>query len=118
MMLKTADNPGGVPIEVFDQIRAGSIENRAQQYLDLVSGPFYGFNRPGAKISQGLINAWWAEGMRAGARNTYDCIAAFSATDFRSDLKKFEKPTLIVHGEDDQIVPIDVGGRATAGRLK
>jgi non-heme chloroperoxidase len=114
MMLKTADNPGGVPLEVFDGMRKAQLENRAQLYRDIPAGPFYGFNRPGAKVSQGMIDAWWAQGMQAGQKNTYDSIAAFSATDFRGDLKKFNVPTLVIHGDDDQIVPIDVAGRMSA----
>ncbi|KAF1695814.1 alpha/beta hydrolase [Pseudoxanthomonas jiangsuensis] len=114
LMLRTADNPGGLPLEVFDGIRKASLENRSQLYLDLASGPFYGFNRPGAKVSQGLIDSWWAQGMQGGHKNTYDSIAAFSATDFRQDLKKFDVPTLVIHGDDDQIVPIDSSGRASA----
>ncbi|MEJ2790152.1 MULTISPECIES: alpha/beta hydrolase [unclassified Pseudoxanthomonas] len=118
LMLKTADNPGGLPIEVFDGIRNGSLANRSQLYLDIASGPFYGFNRRGAKVSQGLIDSWWAQGMQAGHKNTYDSIAAFSATDFRSDLKKFDIPTLVIHGDDDQIVPIDASGKASAKLIK
>ncbi|NHZ43096.1 alpha/beta fold hydrolase [Massilia aquatica] len=118
LMLKTADNPGGLPIEVFDGIRAASVKDRSQFYLDLASGPFYGFNRPGAKASQGLINAWWMQGMMAGHKNTYDSIKAFSETDFRADLKKFDKPTLVIHGADDQIVPIDAAGKASAAIVK
>jgi len=113
-MLRTADNPGGLPVGVFDGIRAASRADRSQFYLDLAAGPFYGFNRPGAKVSQGLINAWWMQGMMAGHKNTYDCIAQFSETDFRADLAKFDKPTLVIHGDDDQIVPIDAAGRAAA----
>ena len=118
LMLKTADNPGGLPIEVFDGIRQGSLANRSQLYLDIASGPFYGFNRPGAKVSQGLIDSWWAQGMQAGHKNTYDSIAAFSATDFSADLKKFDIPTLVIHGDDDQIVPIDASGKASAALIK
>jgi non-heme chloroperoxidase len=118
MMLKTADNPGGVPKDVFDGLRAGSEKDRSQLYLDIASGPFYSYNRPGAKPSQGIINAWWMQGMMGGHKNTYDSIKAFSETDFREDLKKFDKPTLVIHGEDDQIVPIDVGGRASAKIVK
>ena len=118
LMLKTADNPGGLPIEVFDGLRKGSLDNRAQLYKDIASGPFYGFNRPGAKVSQGLIDSWWAQGMQAGHKNTYDSIAAFSATDFRADLKKFDIPTLVIHGDDDQIVPIDASGKASAALIK
>lgn len=118
MMLKTADNPGGLPLEVFDGIRKASQEDRAQLYLDLASGPFYGFNRPGAKVSQGLIDNWRAQGMQAGHKNTYDSIAAFSATDFREDLKKFDVPTLVIHGDDDQIVPLDISGKVSAAQIK
>ncbi|WP_426337862.1 alpha/beta fold hydrolase [Pseudoduganella sp. S-14] len=118
LMLKTADYPGGLPREVFDGIRAGSLANRSQLYKDIASGPFFGFNRPGAKISQGLIDAWWMQGMMAGHKNTFDSIKAFSETDFRADLKKFDKPTLIIHGDDDQIVPIDASGRAAAAIVK
>jgi len=114
LMVKTADNPGGLPLEVFDGIRAGSVKDRSQLYLDIASGPFYGYNRPGAKPSQGIINAWWMQGMMGGHKNTYDSIKAFSETDFRADLTKFDKPTLIIHGDDDQIVPIDAAGRASA----
>jgi len=118
MMLQTADNPGGQPIEVFDGIRKASLENRSQLYLDLASGPFYGFNRPGAELSQGLVDSWRAQGMQAGHKNTYDSIAAFSATDFRGDLAKFDVPTLVIHGDDDQIVPLDSSGRASAALVK
>jgi len=117
-MLKTADNPNGLPIEVFDGIRKAQMDNRAQLYKDIPSGPFYGFNRPGAKVSQGLIDAWWAQGMQGGHKNTYDSIAAFSATDFRADLKRFDVPTLVIHGDDDQIVPIDISGRQSAKLIK
>ena len=118
LMLKTDTNPGGLPIEVFDGIRAASVANRGQLYLDFASGPFYNYNRPGAKPSQGLINAFYNQGMQAGHKNTYDSIKAFSETDFRDDLKKFDKPTLIIHGEDDQVVPIDAAGRAAAKLVK
>jgi non-heme chloroperoxidase len=118
LMLKTPDNPGGLPIEVFDGIRAGSVKDRSQLYLDIASGPFYGYNRPGAKPSQGIINSWWMQGMMGGHKNTYDSIKAFSETDFRADLKKFDKPTLVIHGDDDQIVPIDAAGRASAALVK
>jgi len=118
MMLRTEDNPDGLPLEVFDGIRKASLEDRAQLYLDLASGPFYGFNRPGAKVSQGLIDNWRAQGMQAGHKNTYDSIAAFSATDFREDLKKFDVPTLVIYGDDDQIVPLDISGKASAAQIK
>jgi len=118
LMLKTEKNPGGLPIEVFDGIRKGELENRSQLYLDIASGPFFGFNRPGAKVSQGSIQSFWAQGMQAGHKNTYDSIAAFSATDFTEDLKRFDVPTLVVHGDDDQIVPIDASGRASAKLIR
>ena len=105
-MLKTAANPGGLPIEVFDSFRAALVANRAQFYRDVAAGPFYGFNRPGAKVSQGLVDNWWRQGMEGGAKAHYDCIEAFSETDFTDDLKKIDVPVLILHGEDDQIVPI------------
>ena len=117
-MLKTPTNPDGVPIEVFDGLRKGSLDNRSQLYLDLASGPFFGFNRPGAKPSQGLIQSFWAQGMQGGHKNTYDSIAAFSASDFREDLKRFDVPTLVIHGSDDQVVPIAVGGAASAKLIK
>jgi non-heme chloroperoxidase len=106
LMLKTTANPGGLPIEVFDNIRLGSITDRSQLYKDLASGPFFGANRPGSKVSQGMIDSFWLQGMQAGHKNTLDCIKAFSETDFTEDLKKFDVPTLIIHGDDDQIVPI------------
>ncbi|KWS05579.1 hypothetical protein AZ78_3131 [Lysobacter capsici AZ78] len=114
LMLKTDANPGGLPLEVFDGLREASIADRSQLYQDLASGPFFGFNRDGAKKSQGMIDSFWAQGMQGGHKNTYDSIAAFSATDFTEDLKKFDVPTLIVHGDDDQVVPIDAAGRASA----
>jgi non-heme chloroperoxidase len=114
LMLKTDVNPGGLPREVFDGIRAGSLKDRSQLYKDLASGPFFGFNRPGAKVSQGMIDSFWMQGMTGGHKNTYDCIKAFSETDFTEDLKRFDVPTLVVHGDDDQIVPIDAAGRASA----
>lgn len=118
LMLKTATNPDGVPMDVFDGIRKGSLDNRSQLYLDIASGPFFGYNRPGSKASPGLIQSFWVQGMQAGHKNTYDSIAAFSATDFREDLKKFNVPTLVIHGDDDQIVPIDNAGRAAAKLIK
>src|SRR5437867_4524039 len=105
LMLKTAANPGGLPIEAFDGIRAGVIADRSQFFKDL-SVPFYGGNRAGSKLSQGLRDSFWLQGMQAGFKAVIDCIKAFSETDFTNDLKKFEVPTLILHGEDDQIVPI------------
>jgi non-heme chloroperoxidase len=106
IMLKTEANPGGLPIEVFDGFRSAYLEDRSQFFLNVASGPFFGFNRPGAKVSQGLIQSWWLQGMMTGHKNAYDCIKAFSETDFTEDLKKFDVPTLIIHGDDDQIVPI------------
>lgn len=118
LMLKTHDNPEGLPIETFDGIRAGSVADRSQLYKDIASGPFFGFNRPGAKVSQGAIDSFWRQGMQGGHKNTYDSIKAFSETDFREDLKKFDVPTLIVHGDDDQIVPIGAAGLASAKIVK
>jgi non-heme chloroperoxidase len=114
LMVKNASNPNGVPIEVFDSTRAALIANRSQLFMDIPSGPFYGFNRPGAKPSQGLIDSWWMQGMQGSHKGTLDSIKAFSETDFREDLKRFDVPTLVIHGDDDQIVPIDVSGRLTA----
>ncbi|TIP84948.1 MAG: alpha/beta hydrolase [Mesorhizobium sp.] len=106
IMLKTDSNPGGLPIEVFDGFRAALVANRAQFYRDVPAGPFYGFNREGAKVSQGAVDNWWRQGMMGGAKAHYDCIEAFSETDFTEDLKKLDVPVLIMHGDDDQIVPI------------
>jgi len=105
LMLKTAVNPGGQPIETFDQIRAGVSADRSQFYKDL-SAPFYGANRPGAKVSQGIRDMFWLWSMQVGLKGAYDCIKAFSGTNFTEDLKRFDIPTLIIHGDDDQIVPI------------
>lgn len=118
IMLKTEWNPNGVPMSVFDGLREASNKDRSQLYLDIASGPFFGFNREGAKPSQGMIQSFWRQGMVAGAKNTYDSIAAFSATDFREDLAKFDVPTLVVHGDDDQIVPIETTGKASAALIK
>ena len=118
VMLKSAKNPGGTPIEVFDGLRAALAANRAQFFLDFPSGPFYGFNRPGAKVSQGTIQNWWRQGMMGGAQAQYDCIKAFSETDFTDDLKKIEVPTLVMHGDDDQIVPYADAGPLSAKLLK
>jgi non-heme chloroperoxidase len=107
VMLKSEANPKGLPMEVFDGIRAAVAGNRAQFYIDLPAGPFYGFNREGAEVSQGLINNWWRQGMTGGAKAQYDCVAAFSETDFTEDLKSITVPVLVLHGEDDQIVPIE-----------
>jgi non-heme chloroperoxidase len=105
VMVKSSSNPGGLPIEVFDGLRAALAANRAQFYIELPTGPFYGFNRPGAKISQGLIDNWWRQGMMGAANAHYECIKAFSETDFTEDLKTIEVPVLVAHGTDDQIVP-------------
>ena len=118
LMLRTEDNPGGLPIEVFDGLRAGSIANRAQLYRDLADGPFFGNNRPGANVTEATRDNFWLQGMQSGHRNAYECIAAFSATDFRGDLEKFDVPTLVIHGDDDQVVPLEVGGRASAALIE
>jgi non-heme chloroperoxidase len=117
LMLKTAANPGGLPIEVFDGIRASVVGDRSQFFKDLTT-PFYGANRPGAKVSQGLRDSFWLQGMQAGFKGVIDCIMAFSETDFTDDLKKFDVPTLIMHGDDDQIVPIGASARATSQIVK
>lgn len=106
IMLKTAANPGGLPLDVFDGFRKAYLADRAQFFHEIASGPFYGFNRPGAKKSDGLIQSWVMQGLMAGHKNAYGCIKAFSETDFTADLKRFDIPTLIIHGDDDQIVPI------------
>jgi non-heme chloroperoxidase len=106
VMLKSEKNPGGLPMEVFDGYRAALAANRAQLYRDVASGPFYGFNRPGATVSEGVINNWWRQGMMGGIKAQYDCVAVFSETDFTEDLKKIDIPLLIMHGDDDQVVPI------------
>jgi non-heme chloroperoxidase len=118
IMVKTAANPGGLPIEVFDGFRKAYLADRSQFFLDVASGSFFGFNRPGAKVSQGLINSWWLQGMMSGHKNTYDCIKAFSETDFTEDLKKFDVPTLIIHGDDDQIVPIGASAMLSSKLVK
>ncbi len=107
IMLKTPANPGGLPIEVFDGFRTALAANRAQFYRDVASGPFYGFNRPGAKVSPGIIDNWWRQGMTGSAKAHYECIKAFSETDFTEDLKKMTVPTLVTQGDDDQIVPYE-----------
>jgi non-heme chloroperoxidase len=118
IMVKTDSNPGGLPLEFFDGVRAASIANRSQLYKDLASGPFFGFNRPGATVSQGLIDSFWMQGMMAGHKATYDCIKAFSETDFTEDLRKFDVPTLVVHGDDDQIVPIGAAAMNSAKLIR
>jgi non-heme chloroperoxidase len=117
LMLKTEKNHGGLPISTFDQIRAGVARDRSQFYKDLTL-PFYGYNRPGAKISEGIREHWWLQGMMGGVKAHYDCIKAFSETDFTEDLKKIDVPTLILHGDDDQIVPIGASGLMSAKIVK
>jgi non-heme chloroperoxidase len=118
LMLKTAANMGGLPIDVFDGIRAGCIADRSQFYIDLASGPFFGANRPGANVSHGVMDSFWMQGMQAGHKNTLDCINAFSETDFTHDLEKFDVPTLIVHGDDDQVVPIGASALRSSALVK
>jgi len=118
LMVKTESNPGGTPIEVFDGFRKALADNRAQFFLDVASGPFYGFNRDGAKVSQGVINNWWRQGMIGGAKAHYEGIKAFSETDQTEDLKAISVPTLVMHGDDDQIVPIDDASRLSVKLLK
>jgi non-heme chloroperoxidase len=118
IMVRTAANPGGLPIEVFDGFRAALAANRAQFYLDVPTGPFYGYNRPGAEPSQGIIRNWWRQGMMGGAKAHYDGIKAFSETDFNADLASVTVPTLVMHGDDDQIVPIDASAILAAERLR
>ncbi|MCO1657611.1 alpha/beta fold hydrolase [Pseudonocardia humida] len=114
LMVRREDNPAGVPVEVFDGIRAGSLTDRSQTYQDLADGPFFGNNRPGAEVSRGVRQAFWLQGLQSGHRNALECIAAFSETDFRGDLGKVDVPTLVIHGDDDQVVPFAVGGQASA----
>ena len=116
-MLKTKNNPGGLPISAFDQIRAGVVADRSQFFKDLTM-PFYGYNKPGAKISQGVMDSFWLQGMQASIKGVYDCIKAFSETDFTDDLKKIDVPTLILQGDADQIVPIDDASRLSAKLIK
>lgn len=118
IMLKTASNAEGTPMEVFDRFRAALVANRAQFFRDVPAGPFYGFNRPGAKVSQGLIDNWWRQGMAGGAKAQYDSIKAFSETDFTGDLEAIEIPVLVMHGEDDQVVPIAASARKAIGLLR
>jgi non-heme chloroperoxidase len=117
LMLKTAANPGGLPIEAFDQIRDGVLADRSQFFKDL-SAPFYGANRPGSNVSQGLRDSFWLQGMLAGFKGAFDCIKAFSETDFTEDLKRFDVPTLILHGDDDQIVPIGAAALLSSKLVK
>jgi non-heme chloroperoxidase len=117
LMLKTAANPGGLPMEAFDQIRAATLADRSQFFKDL-SAPFYGANRPSAKVSQGLRDSFWLQGMLAGFKAVFDCIKAFSETDFAGDLKKIDVPTLVIHGDDDQIVPIGASAMLSSKMVK
>ena len=117
LMLNTAANPGGLPIETFNEIRASVLADRSQ-FFNSLSGPFYGANRPGAKVSQGLRDSFWLQGMLAGFKGVVDCIKAFSETDFTEDLKKFDIPTLILHGDDDQIVPIGASAMLSSQQIR
>jgi non-heme chloroperoxidase len=117
LMLKSAANPAGLPMEAFDQLRAAVAADRSQFWKDL-SAPFYGANRPGAKVSQGLRDSFWMQGMQCGYPASYECIKAFSETDFTEDLKKFDVPTLILHGDDDQIVPIGAAAMQSSKIVK
>ena len=114
LMVKTATNPGGLPIDVFDGFRAGMLKDRAQFFLDIPSGPFFGFNREGAQVSQGMIQSWWMQGMMCGFNGAYDCVKAFSETDFTEDLKKMDIPVLVLHGDDDQVVPIGASAQMSS----
>ncbi len=118
IMLKTAANPEGLPMTVFDGFRSAFAANRAQFFIDVPAGPFYGFNRPGAKVSQGLIDNWWRQGMAGGAKAQYDCIAVFSETDFTDDLRRIAAPVLVMHGEDDQVVPIEASAHKAIKLLR
>jgi non-heme chloroperoxidase len=118
LMLKTAANPGGLPKDVFDGLRAEFLADRGMLYKNIASGPFFGFNRPGAKVSQGLIDWFWLLGMQSGCKNSYDCIKAFSETDFTEDLRKIDIPTLILHGDDDQVVPIGASALLSSKLIK
>lgn len=118
VMVKSDRNPGGLPIEVFDGYRAALAANRAQLYLDIASGPFYGFNRPGATVSEGTIRNWWRQGMMGGANAHYECIKVFSETDFTEDLKVIDVPVLVMHGSDDQVVPIADSAELSVKLLK
>lgn len=118
VMVKSGKNPGGLPIEVFDGYRAALAANRAQLYLDIASGPFYGFNRPGAAVSEGTIRNWWRQGMMGGANAHYECIKVFSETDFTEDLQIIDVPVLVMHGSDDQVVPIADSAELSVKLLK
>lgn len=117
LMVRRDDSPDGVPIAVFDEIRAGSLADRSQLYRDLADGPFFGQNRPGADVPRGTRDAFWLQGLQSGHRNAYESIAAFSETDFRADLAAIDVPTLVIHGDDDQIVPFEVGGKRSAAMV-
>jgi non-heme chloroperoxidase len=117
IMVKSATNPEGLPIEVFDQLRTGLAKDRSQFYKDFAF-MFYGANRSGAKVSQGMLDQFWLWSMQAGLKNSYDCVKAFSETDFTEDLKKFDVPTLVMHGEDDQVVPIKDSAKKSARLIK
>jgi non-heme chloroperoxidase len=114
LVVKTDANPTGLPIEVFDGFRAAMLKDRAQFFYDVPTGPFFGYNREGAKASQGLIQSWWSQGMMCGFKGAYDCIKAFSETDFTEDLKKMDIPVLVLHGEDDQVVPIEASAHMSS----
>jgi non-heme chloroperoxidase len=118
IMVKSDKNPGGLPLEVFDGFRAAQAANRAQFFLDIPTGPFYGYNRPGAQVSEGVIRNWWRQGMMGGTKAHYDCIKAFSETDFTEDLKAIDVPVLVMHGTDDQIVPFADSAPLSAKLLK
>ncbi|EPL1744309.1 alpha/beta fold hydrolase [Acinetobacter baumannii] len=118
LMVKTESNPDGLPKEVFDDLQNQLFKNRSQLYHDVPAGPFYGYNRPGAKVSEPVVLNWWRQGMMGGAKAHYDGIVAFSQTDFTEDLKKIEIPVLILHGEDDQVVPFEISGKKSAELVK
>jgi non-heme chloroperoxidase len=117
-MVRSDENPGGLPIEVFDGFRAALVANRAEFYREVPTGPFYGFNRPGAKTLPGVIDNWWRQGMMGGILPQYDCIKAFSETNFTAALKAIDVPTFVMHGDDDQIVPIADSALLSIGHLK
>jgi non-heme chloroperoxidase len=116
-LLRTHDNPSGVPLEAFDRLRAASLTDRSQLYRELANGPFFGHDRPGANVSEGIRQRFWLQALQSGHRSAFECIAALSATDFRPDLAALDVPALVIHGEDDQIVPAEIGGRAAAALL-
>ena len=118
IMVKTAGNPGGLPLEVFDSFRAALLADRAQFFRDVPAGPFYGFNRPGARVSQGIIDNWWPQGMMCGRKAACDCIKAFTETDFTDDLKRIDVPTLVMHGDDDQVVRIGASAMISSKLVK